>query len=251
MLKGIFKSTILALTAFAVTTGVSQAVEMRLHGSATVAKTIIGPNLKSLQSGTGLTLKVVANGSGNGLKDLAAGRANMAMISAPIEVEADIVNGKAPGSLDISDMQTFPIGYSKIFFVVHPRNPVKSLDADQVIGILTGRITNWREVGGNDAPIQLTVEKPGQGTRSTIESLFMNGERMSNGGRQVPVLAHVVKIVSQSPNGFGYGNASSIGPQVSVVRGVEVEQPLALVSRGAPTPEMRKLISAAAAAGSG
>jgi len=117
----------MALTALAVTTGVSQAGEMRLHGSATVAKTIIGPNLASLQSDTGLTFKVVANGSGNGLKDLVAGRANMAMISAPLQVEADIANSKAPGSLDVSNLREFPIGFSKIFFIVHAKNPIKSL----------------------------------------------------------------------------------------------------------------------------
>lgn len=249
MLKGMFKPTILALAALAVAAGAAQAAEMRLNGSATVAKTVIGPNLKKLQANTGLTFKIVANGSGNGLKDLAAGRADMAMISAPLQVEADITNGKAPGSLDIAGMEAYPIGYSKISFVVHPSNPVKSLTEEQVAGILAGRITNWREVGGANKPIQLVIEKPGQGTRSTIEHLLMGDERMSARGREVRVLAQVVKVVSQLPTAFGYGNPSSISSNVSVIRGVDVEQPLALVAKGSPTAEMRKLISESAALG--
>lgn len=250
MFKGIFKSTVMAFTALAVTAGASQAAELRLNGSATVAKTVIGPNLQKLQTNTGLTFKIVANGSGNGLKDLAAGRADMAMISAPLQVEADITNGKAPGSLNISGMEAFPIGYSTISFVVHPSNPVKSLTEEQVADILSGRISNWSDVGGANKPIQLIAEKPGQGTRSTIEHLLMSDQRMASKARQVPALSQVTKIVSQLPTAFGYGNASSINSAVSVIGGVTVQQPLALVAKGSPTADMRKLIAASSALGS-
>ena len=60
------------------------------------------PNEEAIEAATGLSLNIVVNGSGNGLQDLAAGRADVAMISAPIHAEADIVNAADPGALDVS-----------------------------------------------------------------------------------------------------------------------------------------------------
>ena len=69
-----------------------------LHGSSTLAKNIIEPNKAKIEAAAGVTLTVVMNGSGNGLKGLIAGKADMAMISAPLEVEAALTNAKAPGA---------------------------------------------------------------------------------------------------------------------------------------------------------
>ena len=129
------------------------ATQLRLNGSSTVVKNIMTPHKDEIESQTGFGVALVANGSGNGLKDLFAGRADMAMISAPIQVEADIANGKKEGSLDISGFEVFPIGNTKVFFIVHPSNPVKSLSEDQVRDIMSGKITNWKDVGGPDSPI--------------------------------------------------------------------------------------------------
>jgi phosphate transport system substrate-binding protein len=173
----------------------------------------------------------------------------MAMISAPIQVEADIVNGKKPGSLDVSGFQVFPIGHSKIFFIVHPSNPVTSLSEAQMKDIMAGTISNWKDVGGPDSPIAVFAERPGNGTRAVVESVFMQGLAISPKARLVPALAQVAKIVSQTPNAVGYGNSSSVNSSVTVAQGIEVKQPLALVSNGSPNDEMKKLIDAAAVVG--
>ena len=245
MFKSIIKSGILAIFAIAASTAIASA-ETRIHGSSTVAKAVLAPNLAKIQSETGLQLKIVANGSGNGLKDLSAGRADIAMISAPIEAEAKNVNEAAPGSLDISAMQTFPIGYSTINFTVHASNPVRSLTEDQIRGILTGDIANWSEVGGENKPIVVVAEAEGQGTRSSVETLFMNGDEITGKGRIFPSLSQVGKVASQIPTSFSYGNATSILPGTYVIPGIEVQQPLSLVTRGAPSADARKLIDVAA-----
>lgn len=213
------------------------ATELRLNGSATVVKNIMTPNKNEIESASGISLALVANGSGNGLKDLYAGKSDMAMISAPIQVEADIANGKQPGSLDITGFEVFPIGHTKIFFIIHPSNPVKSLTADQMRDVLSGKITNWNELGGPNSPITVFAEKPGNGTRAVVESVFVQGGTITSKARLVPALAQVAKIISQSPNAVGYGNNSSITSSVSTIQGLEVLQPLSLVSKGAPTPD--------------
>ena len=244
MLKSIFKTSILAIAAISLSAAHASA-ETRLHGSATVAKTVLAPNLAKIQSETGLQLRIVANGSGNGLSDLSAGRADIAMISAPLEVEAEHVNSGKPGSLDVSGMQSFAIGYSTIKFTVHASNPVRSLTEDQIRGILTGAIANWSEVGGENKPIVVVAEAEGQGTRSSIESLFLNGEEITDKARIFPALGQVAKVASQIPTSFSYGNAASLQPGITAIQGTEVQQPLSLVTRGAPDADARKLIDLA------
>lgn len=223
--------------------------DFRLHGSSTIAKKIVWPNKGALESKTGLSLSVVTNGSGNGLKDLAAGKADMAMISAPLEVAAELTNRKAPGSLDVTGLQAHRVGSVKIFFVVHPSNPVKSLTADQVRDIFAGEITNWKEVGGLDSEILVVNERAGHGTRSVLRSVFMQGRAFSKKGRVMKALAQQTQVVAQAPNAITFGNASSIDSSVAVLQGLEVLQPLSLVTKGAPKPEMAKLIAEAAAIG--
>lgn len=87
---------------------------MRLHDAATVAKTIVQPAQQTIEKKIGLPLKIVANGFGNGLQDLSAGRADVAMIAAPLEVEANIVNRQTPGALDPSSLKVFPVGRSAV-----------------------------------------------------------------------------------------------------------------------------------------
>ena len=63
----------------------------------------------------------------------------------------------------------------------------------------------------------------------------------------MPVLTQVSDVVKQVPGAIGYGNTSSITPAVSIVAGVDIPQPLALVTKGAPNATAAKVISAIAA----
>lgn len=221
------------------------AQEIALHGSGTVGRGIVLPNEAQIEAASGVALNVVVNGSGNGLQDLAAGRADMAMISAPIAAEAAIVNSNNPGGLDIGAMQTFEIGSSEIYFIVHPDNPVQALDEDQMLGIMTGAITNWSDVGGPNTPIVLAVEVPGNGTRAVVQSVFMDDADFATDARTMRDLNQVAAVVAQLANAVGYGNESSMASgTVRPVEGIVVAQPLALVTDGAPTPPMQAVIDA-------
>lgn len=57
------------------------------------------------------------------------------------------------------------LAYDGIAMIVNPANPVKELDVDTIAKIYTGEITNWKDVGGNDAEIVLIGREAGSGTR--------------------------------------------------------------------------------------
>ena len=80
-----------------------------------------------------------------------------------------------PARWMFQEMQVFEIGAAEILFVVHPNSPASGISEDQMLAILTGEIDNWAAVGGPDAPINVVVEVPGNGTRAVVQSVFMDG----------------------------------------------------------------------------
>lgn len=92
-----------------------------------------------------------------------------------------------------------------IIVVTHPSNPVSSLTMDQLAGIYSGRISNWSEVGGNDAPIAAIHVARGSGTRGVFE------ERVLQGAPGTPVTSlevsgktDVAQAIDENPNAIGY-----------------------------------------------
>lgn len=237
MINRVFTTLLGAAAIFAVSAQAG-AADYRVHGSATVGKGIIAPNQAKIESNFGKKLSVIMNGSGNGLKDLAAGKADIAMISADLAFE--VKNAKAGNA----DFRAVPVGKKKISFIVHPSNGVTKLTAEQVKGILSGKITNWSEVGGTSATILVVAEVPGQGTRASVEIGVLGGQPIGGKPRTFKSLSQVAKVVSQAPNAFGYGNSSSITGKVKQVEGVEADQPLSLVTIGAPNDDQVKFIAA-------
>jgi phosphate transport system substrate-binding protein len=154
------------------------------------------------------------------------------------------VNKAAPGSLSIADFQLAPVGAVSLHFVINPANPVKTLSARQVHDIFLGKITSWKEVGGDDTPIVVVAEVPGLGTRTNIVASFLGGEEITANARTMQALVQVVQVVGQLPNAIGYGNAASIQSTVMQISGVEVKQALGLATKGAPSAEVLKLVAA-------
>ena len=75
-------------------------------------------------------------------------------------------------------IRTKPLAWDALVFIVHPGNKVKSLTQEQIRGIYTGKITNWKEVGGEDHKINAYTRDPDSGSQEKMETLVMQGEKM-------------------------------------------------------------------------
>lgn len=134
---------------------------------------------------------VQSGGSSRGIADARSGLADIGMVSRALKD-------------DEKDLQAFAIARDGVCVILHMDNPVKTLDDAQVVAIYTGKIVNWKEVGGKDAPI--TVVNKAEG-RSTLE-LFTHYFKLKN----EDIKAHVVigeneqgiKTVAGNPSAIGY-----------------------------------------------
>ena len=99
-------------------------------------------------------------GSGSGIQAVSADRCDIGLSSRALKDDE-----KASGLVETV------VALDGIAIVVNPENPVSDLDIDTIAKIYTGEITNWKDVGGNDAEIVLIGREAGSGTRDGFESI--------------------------------------------------------------------------------
>ncbi len=247
MLNKLSLKGLLALTAFGLAFGHASAQQgrvMEVHGSTTVARTVLIPHMDALNKATGRNIHVIANGSSKGIIALITGKADVAMISAPFEDVKASVERKVPGAIGKTQLKEHRIGGVKTRFIVHPENPVRSLREDQLRDILLGRITNWRELGGPDMRIAIFTTKAGKGLRSLVEKQLLNGKAIVGTAQELAGLQQVVKVIGQAKHGIGFVNEPRLNASVFALPGVFAEQPLILVTKGDANNDVRALIQA-------
>jgi phosphate transport system substrate-binding protein len=220
--------------------------EMKVSGGLSIASAIIAPNKAAIEQETGLTLNVTVNNDGNGLIDLSTGKSDVAMIGTPMKLIEDSMNKAKPGSLSTAGFEVAPVGTESVKFIVNPANPVKALSQAQLTDIFTGKITSWKDVGGPDLPIMVVTVVPSSGARVLLINQVFGGADITDKARAVQAIIQVVQIVAQAPTAIGYGTGVSINNTVAVIPGTEAKLTLNLVTKGAPTPDMKKFIEATA-----
>lgn len=100
--------------------------------------------------------------------------------------------------------------------IVHPSNPVRDLSLDQVRRVFTGVESNWRALGGHDAPITLVNREAGSGTRGAFEELVVGDAHTPLSYRAIRQGSNgaVRAVVEGDPNAIGYISLGIVSPQV-------------------------------------
>jgi phosphate transport system substrate-binding protein len=154
LLRHLIGRTALALAAIAASAVAAQPAPgssaLLVTGSSTVAPLMsdIARRFETLNKGVSIDVRSV--GSGKGISDLRAGLCDIAMVSRPT---ADSER----------DLFAYPLSRDGAAFVVHRSNPVKGLTSRQVTDVLTGTVTDWKQLGGRPGAIKVAWRTEGQG----------------------------------------------------------------------------------------
>ena len=167
------------------------------------------------------------------------------MISSDLASVAAKVNAKTPGTIDVAAYKPVEIAKTHVAFTVNPSNPVKELKEAQIADILSGKITNWKEVGGEDKAILVATEIPTGGLRTEVEKGLLGGKPISANKREMVNSPMIAKIVAQMPEALGVLGAGSVN---STIRELKLDKSdiitLYYVTKGDPSPAAKKLIDA-------
>lgn len=199
---------------------------------------------------TGMRVFVRGGGSVVGLEDLKDGNVDFAASC----------RGRMPD--DPRDIQFVQVAWDALVFIVHQNNPVSNISLDEVRSVYSGRITNWRKLGGHDGPIELFVARSRRGLSGVGQSLrhlVLDGRAVrSPNARFVASSGIVEQLVEKTPGGFaatGFTSARKRKVKILKVNGVYptvkniingeygLKRPLFLVIPPNPKPEVVRFLS--------
>jgi phosphate transport system substrate-binding protein len=215
-----------------------------LHGAASMIDSLIMPNKAAVEKKTGYTLIVLKSNAGQGLIDLADGKCDAALASASLDVIVKAAKS-AGRDIDASKLVLSVAASDEVVFIVHPSNPVTKLTWDQLRDIHTGKITNWNEVGGKDAPIIVFTDAASSATRGLIKQVVMGNQEYSARANTLDFVAKVNDMVATNTNAIGgLGKGFVKLDQVKVIESKKVERPLGFITVGEPSEAVRQVIEA-------
>lgn len=215
------------------------------EGSTTIGENILPEASKAFQAKTGVKFDRIGSlGSGKGFEAAMSGLASLAGVSRPLSP----AEKKQQPYFQI-------IGHDAIAVFVNAKNPVKNLSLEQVKGIFTGKITNWKDVGGANAPIQVITEYKGgnRGTIAAFKELALDNAAYGP-SKEVDKPAWCVKAVAADPNAITHASlafnlpgaiAASVDSVVPNAKTVQAEKyhlarPLILVTKATPTGDVKR-----------
>ena len=166
-------------------------------GSTSMEKVINALGESFMQNNSGTTFTYNPTGSGSGIQAVSEGRCDIGLASRSLKDDE-----KAGG------LQETVLAYDGIAIIVSPENPVSDLSVEQIAKIYTGEITNWKDVGGNDADIVLIGREAGSGTRDGFESITDTKDKCQY-RQELTSTGDVITAVSQNPNAIGYASLSA------------------------------------------
>ena len=173
-------------------------------GSTSMEK-VIGALGEAFQNDTGISFTYNPTGSGSGIKAVQEGRCDIGLSSRDLKAEE-----KEAG------LSGTVLAYDGIAVIVNPENPVADLSVETIAKIYTGEITNWSEVGGNDAEIVLIGREAGSGTRDGFESIT-DTEDACKYRQELTSTGDVITTVAQNPGAIGYASVASVKDTVKAV----------------------------------
>ena len=203
MLAGCSASTADQTSAAADTATTAAAASAQVTGSvstdgSTSMEKVIGALGEAFQNETKISFSYNPTGSGSGIQAVQEGRCDIGLSSRALKDEE-----KAAGLTETV------LAYDGIAIIVNPDNALSDIDVDTIAKIYTGEITNWKELGGEDAEIVVIGREAGSGTRDGFETI--TGTKDACKYRQeLTSTGDVITTVSQNPAAIGYASLASV-----------------------------------------
>ena len=178
---------------------------MATDGSTSMEKVIGALGESFMETNKDVTFTYNPTGSGSGITAVSEGRCDIGLSSRALKDEE-----KAGG------LKETVLALDGIAIIVNPANPVNDLDLDTIAKIYTGEITNWKDVGGNDAEIVLIGREAGSGTRDGFESI--TGTKDACQYRQeLTSTGDVITTVATNPDAIGYASLAALKDSVKAL----------------------------------
>jgi phosphate transport system substrate-binding protein len=198
------KFKLACITLLAAAAGAVHAGNITVKGSDTLV--ILAQKWAEVYMGSHQDVKIQVTGGGTGtgfaaLQNQSTDLCNASRKIKSTEIEACI---KAFSKRPVE----YKVAIDGLSVYVNADNPLKELTVDQLAQIFTGKIKNWKDVGGPDAPITVYSRENSSGTYEFFKEHVLKGKDFAAGAQTMPGTAAVLQAVAKDKNGIGYGGAA-------------------------------------------
>lgn len=200
---------IILISIFGYRIGEDKKIILNIAGSSSVAP-LIEAECKNYLRIKNIQVDVQSIGSSAGIKAALDGTAEIGMSSRNLTNE------------ESKELNQYKIAIDCIAIIINPENSVKDLSNEEVLKIFKGEITNWKEVGGKNAPIVVISREEGSGSRGAFEEII--GLEEKNGNLKKSLLSKkaiitdgngsVKQNIALKPNGIGYVSVGTVDESV-------------------------------------
>ncbi|MDO4289469.1 MAG: phosphate ABC transporter substrate-binding protein [Eubacterium sp.] len=191
--------------------GTAASGEINGGGSTSVQKIMDAAGEEFTAQNPDVQFTYSGTGSSDGIKGAADGTYSFGGVSRELKDE------------EKGDLTEQIFAYDGIAMITHPSNPVTSISSEDLTKIYTGEITNWSQVGGNDAPIVVVSREDGSGTRTAVEELLGFENKLKSDATVKEGNGNVQTTVAGNENAIGYVSLTFVDDTVKKleVDGVE------------------------------
>ena len=183
----------LFLTIFALAFAATDIQAQRIKGSDTVLPIAQQTAERFMTLNPNARVTVTGGGSGVGISALLDETTDIAMASRGIKF-SEKMKAKAAGE----ELEEIPVAYDALAVVVHPSNPVKQLTRRQLEDIFRGKITNWKQVGGDDRKIVVYSRETSSGTYEFFKESVLKNKNYMSSSLSMPATGAIIQSVSQT-----------------------------------------------------
>lgn len=200
------------ITAIAVLASLTAANAQKIKGSDTCLPLSQKEAETYMKSHPSATVTVTGGGSGVGISALMEGTTDIAQTSRRIKF-----NERQKIQQNGDQVKEVIIAYDALAVVVHPSNPVTNLTREQLEGIFTGKITNWKQVGGPDMKIIPYSRETSSGTYEFFKESVLRNRNYMNGIMSMPATGAIIQSISQTKGGIGYVGLAYLNDSVKPI----------------------------------
>ena len=222
--------------------GIAAAEELKIGAGAAPTENILKPVKAAFEKASGLTLNVLSNGPKQAFIELEKGTVDAAAAGLSMDDWWTLLQKEGVAVANKAAYVPATIGKDRVVVLTHKDNKLAALSKDQLIGIFTGKIQNWKEVGGKDMPILIVWGSLIPGTNSMFSKVALSGATVTKEVLEATTADDVKDKVKANPEAVGIGPAAIIDATVHSPQTPEVARPITLITKGAPAAKIQKLL---------
>lgn len=218
------------------------AEEIKIGAGAAPTENVLKPIEADFEKASKLDLTIIASGPKQAFIDLDRGAVDAAAAGLSFDDWMALLKKEGVAVADPTAYKAVNIGKDKVIVIVHKDNKIAKLSKEQLTGIFTGKTTNWKDVGGSDAPILVVWGGLTQGTNSMFVKNIMDGAKPTTEVINATTAEDIRQNVAANPEAIGIGPQAIINDSIRSPETPEVARPITLITKGVPSVKVAKLL---------